>query len=402
MTNTTKSGIYLGAEVIGVLVILTLAGLPDKACGYSPQMRRAMMAGPWEIVVQISADGVEERGLSFPLSVSDDNKQEKLDAVLPIMGTPAEIHLVQYVPDLKWETSVVTHRGGGVVAELSVKGPNLNQQFWLNSDDPARQSMSSPVGGIALRRIHDAAALENLMRELTTTEAVGVLSIWVADSNQPAEYPARRGAKVAPANSGYEITILDYVPHYRIDTETKEVVSQSRNPLNPAIRVSVSDGHSAHDQWLWSKFPSSPHQGPELPFSMRFTDFDLGDMKGWYIIAAAPQSQPWLLFSKDGAARAEKAILGQPYPFADKAYSFALDKLTHNAVIKSNWKNNTEDLLNPAIVASLKNTGADQEVVLQLNKPAHLKTRLGTMVLIYTRRSEGSPGAQFGEGESGS
>ena len=89
MTNTTASGIYLRAEVIGILVISALSGLSEKACGYSPQMRRAMMAGPWEIVVQISADGGEERGLSFPLNISDENKREKLDAVLPIMGTPA-------------------------------------------------------------------------------------------------------------------------------------------------------------------------------------------------------------------------------------------------------------------------------------------------------------------------
>ena len=384
MRNTMKSGMHLKACGIGILAIAVVSMLSHRTNGYSPEMRRAMMAGPWEIAVQISTDG---QGLSFPIKVADENKPEKLDAVLPVMGTPIEIRLEQYIPDLKWETSVVKRDGGGTVAELGIKGPSLDQKFWLNTDDPARQSMSSPVGGVALKKLHDPNKIEKLMRELANPKAVGVLSIWPQDSNSALEYVVYPKETMTIPASKYKLTVLDYMPHYQIDTKTKEVVNQSKKPINPAIKVSVNDGQNTSEEWLWSKFPSSPHQKVKLPFRMRFTDFDLGDTKGQYILAAAPESKPWLLLSEDGKTRTEEAIFGRPYPFADEAYSFSIEKLTYGAVIKSDWKNNSENLLSPAIIVMVKNAPA-QQIVLELNKTTHIETGFGTIALIYRHQQE--------------
>ena len=97
--------------------------------------------------------------------------------------------------------------------------------------------------------------------------------------------------------------------------------------INPAIKISVDDGENTYEQWLWAKFPSSPHKDLQLPLRMRFTDFNLGSTGGKYILVAARGSEPWLLFSKKGKTRAEKAILGQPYPFSNEQYSFIIENV---------------------------------------------------------------------------
>ncbi len=119
---------------------------------------------------------------------------------------------------------------------------------------------------------------------------------------------------------------------------------------------------------------------------MRFTDFDLRGTKGRHILAAARGAKPWLLFSKKGRKRAEKAILGRFYHFADKEYSFSIENIMDEAIIKTEWKNNSESLLHPAIIASIEQNGTSRQTVLELNKPFHYKTKLGTLVLLYRRR----------------
>jgi hypothetical protein len=176
------------------------------------------------------------------------------------------------------------------------------------------------------------------------------------------------------------------MPHYSIDTKTKKVVNRSEKPINPALKVAIDDGQRTFERWLWAKFPSSPHKETKLPLRMRFTDFDLSDAKGKYILAAASRAKPWLLSSKNRRKRAEKAVLGRFYPFADKEYSFSIEKIMDEAIIKTEWKNNSERLLRPAIIATIEQNGTGRQTVLELNKPFHYKTKFGTLVLFYRRK----------------
>jgi hypothetical protein len=341
------------------------------------------LTGPWELVVKM---GLEGEGLRFPVTVADENKPYKFGSVLPVMGTPIRVRIEEYVPDLMWETAAVKHLGGGTVAKVTVKGKDLEQEIWLNSADLSRQSMSSSIGGVAIRRLHDPNTAEKLVRELTHPQAVGILSVWPEHSNSPFEYAAKVSDAIAIPNSEYKLTVLEYVPHYSIDTETKKVVSQSDKPINPAVRVAGSDGARTFEQWLWAKFPSSPHKEAKLPLRMKFADFDLRNVKGRYILVAAGGSKSWLLFSKKGKKQVERAVLGKLYPFADAEYSFRIEKIVDGATIKTDWKNNSESLLHPAIIATIEQNGTDRETVLELNKPFHHKTRFGTLVLLYRRR----------------
>lgn len=343
----------------------------------------SFLGGPWELVVKM---GLEGDGLRFPLVVSDESKPQKFDTVLPVKGTPVQVRLEQYVPDLAWQTVAVEQPGGGIVAKLSVKGKDLSQDIWLNPDDPVRQSVSSAVGGVTIKRLYNPGTAEALVRGLTHPKAVGILTVWPEDSNQPFECVAKKAEPITIPGTRYKLTVLEYLPHYSIDTKTKKVFNQSDKPINPAIKVAIRDGWKTSEQWLWAKFPSSPHEKTKLPLRMRFTDFNLrGDDKGAYILAVASGTKPWLLLSKNGEKRAENALFGQPYPFADKEYSFSIEKIMDGAIIKTEWKNNSERLLCPAIVATIEENGTAEQAVLELNKPLHHKTKSGVLVLLYRR-----------------
>ena len=363
---------------------LTSAVPMDPAWAGPAGPHHSFLGGPWELVVKM---GLEGDGLRFPLAVSDESKPQKFDDVLPVTGTPIRVKLEQYVPDLAWQTVAVEQPGGGIVAKLAVKGKDLDQDIWLNPDDPARQSISSAVGGVAIKRLYNPDTAEALVRGLTHPKAVGIVSVWLQDSNRPFECVAKKAEPITIPGSGYKLTVLEYMPHYSIDTKTKKVFNQSDKPINPAIKLAIRDGRKTSEQWLWAKFPSSPHEKTKLPLRMRFTDFNLrGDGKDTYILAVASGTKSWLLLSKNGEIRAENAVFGQPYPFVDKEYSFSIEKIMDGAIITTEWKNNSERLLCPAIVATIEENGTSEQAVLELNKPLHHKTKSGVLVLLYRRR----------------
>ena len=373
--------------VLIVALISTNLVWTSQATAMNAGPHHSFLGGPWELVVKM---GLGPDGLRFPLTVSDESKPQKLDEVLSVLNNPIKIRLEQYVPDLTWETVALEHPGGGIVAQLTVKGKDLQQSIWLSPGDPARQSVTSRIGSVAIRRLYNPDTAEALVRQLTDSRAVGILSVWPEDGNPPFECVAKVKQTVSIPESKYTITVAEYFPHYSMDTDTKKVFSQSDKPVNPAIKIILSDGRKTSEQWLWAKFLSSPHEQEKLPLRMRFTDFNLDETNGHYILAVASRTRVWILKSEKGRKQLEKAELGQSFPFADKDYSFSVEKILDEAIIKTQWKNSSERLLRPAVVATIEQDGTDQQAVLELNKPFHLRTKSGVLVLLYRRRPASS------------
>ena len=373
--------VYMRSRTIVLAMVLAIVMLSNAVDGMPGYGKAApALNGPWEILVQTD---LEKQGLSFPIKVDDEDKPQKLTSVLPVLGTPIEIKLAQYLPDLDWDTAAVKDPNGGVVIELTVKGQDLEQDIWLSSSDPAKQSVSSRIGGIELKTLNNGKGVEKLLREMVDTNAVGIITAWADDGDSPVEYVANRLETITVPISKYSVKVLDFFPHYSVDTQTKEVVNRSDKPVNPAIKISVSDGENTSEQWLWSKFPSYPHTENKLPIRIQFTYFDPNMAEGRYTLVAAREAEPWLFFVRDGKIQLEKALIGQPYPFTNKDYFFTIGKVSDGSIIKTDWKNGSEKLSKPAIVAVVKQDDSEQEVVLELNKPFHHKTASGTMILIY-------------------
>lgn len=366
-----------------VAIIVAVVVLAGHGWGYAPDPHRQILKGPWELAVKM---GMKAEEMRFPVSVSDENKAERLDRVLPVMGTPIEIKLREYVPDLFWETTVSKQLGGGTVARLTIKGEGLEQEMWLDSNDRSRQSISSSIGSIAVKRLRKADSVKAVVKKRSRSEFVGVLTVWSTDANVATEYVVGLAETVAVPGLPYKFTVLDYVPHYSIDLETKNVFSASDKPVNPAIKIRIDDGQSSNEEWIWSKFRSPVGHKKRSPLRIEFMDFDLGGKEGQYFLLVAPQAKPWLLFSKEGKEQSEKVEFGKSYPFTNKAYSFSVESISEGAAVKSSWRNNTEVLASPAVIVTIGDGDSEQEAVLELNKASQLQTKYGPVILVYRRQ----------------
>ncbi|OHB65421.1 MAG: hypothetical protein A2Y77_08835 [Planctomycetes bacterium RBG_13_62_9] len=325
----------------------------------------------------------------MPLSISDESKPQGLKATVPVMGTPMKVRLERYLPDLRWETTVVEDPNGGPVAKLSLRGEGLLQDVWLCARDRERQSISAHVGSVAIRELPGQTGTE-VLQELTDPDVVGILLIWLSDTDSPLAYAVKPGKTVSLPRSPWKLSVLKYTPHYSVDRQTKEVTSLSDKPENPAVEIRVEGGKQEYRQWLWSLFASSPHQEQQLPFRARFVDFHPGTGAGRYILAAPEGSPSYLLHLKDGKKHIEQVEPGKRYPFEDGRYSFGVDEVRPGARVVTTWKEGSEVLLNPAVVATIIQSTSAQQVLLELGKPYHHKTSSGTLVVLYRRVPDSS------------
>ena len=362
--------------VAGILVSLFTAAVTAQPASPHHQF----LGGPWEVLVKM---GLEGAGIRMPVSIADENKPQDLSATAPVMGTPIKVKLQRYLPDLKWETTAIDDPNGGPVAKLSLRGENLQQDVWLCARDRERQSISAHIGSVAMREL-PAQASAKTVQELTEPNAVGVLLVWLSETGAPLVCTAKPGKTVALPGSPWKVSVVRYVPHYSIDKQTKQVTSLSDKPENPAVEIRVEGDKQEYRQWLWSQFLSSPHKNQDMPVRVRFVDFHPSGAGG-YILIATHGSPPRLLRLQDGKKRIEQVELGQRYPFDDKGYSFAVDEVRPGARIKVAWRNGSDMLLHPAVVATISQGEFAQQVVLELGQPCHQKMTAGTLVVLYRR-----------------
>ncbi|MHC4645254.1 MAG: hypothetical protein ACYTBJ_07115 [Planctomycetota bacterium] len=383
MKRNIQYKLSLKAAIVALMAMTCAVPGTDGAHAGAGSAHHPFLGGPWEIVVQIGRQGQNVR---FPVEASDEDKPENINKVLPIVGTAIRIRLKQYLPDLKWQTAAVEDANGGIVAKLRARGEDFNQEILLSADDPSRQSMISTIGGITLVELADPNTIKKLLPKLADANAVGILSIRPRYAQSPLEYAAIPGQTIILPKSGYKLSILSYIPHYSIDTKTKEVTSRSNEPVNPAIKVRVEGAEKAYEQWLWAKFPSFAHEQKQDVLDMTFTSLDPGSTEGNYLLVVSRGSQPWVLSSAGGKVGLQRAAPEKSYPFANKEYSFSIEEIIDHAVINTTWSNDSQQLLHPAFVAVVEENGTEQEAVLELDKPSHKQTGLGKMVLLFRRQ----------------
>jgi len=343
------------------------------------------LGGPYELLVKQGMQGME---MLFPVKVDNESSPGELNIVLPIMGSSAKIKLEQFLPELVWEQYTEKSDQGGSVVKLRAVGPNLDQEIWLCAEEAEKQSISSAIGGIGVKKVPGKDDLTKTAAQLADPNVIGILSVWHKDPDVPTVYVVSGSSEIRIEESSYKFKVLEYMPHYSVDTESKAIVNASPEPKNPAIRVRFTEGDESVEQWLFTRFKSHPHVPNRIPLRTEFTDFDLGTQPGNYTVLVSQKGHPQILLRRDGSKQVEEIKLDSPYPLAQEGYNFIIDEIFSNVVLKKRWKNNRNQLLNPALIASVDRDGKKEQVVLELNKPQHLRSESETMVMLFRRKVE--------------
>ena len=369
------------------VIVLTLAAvLSGTVYGYPQDMRSETLKGPWELSVQIQ-HGTE--GASYPITVENESKPGKLESSLPIIGKPIIVKFQEYLPDLQWETNIVDKDNGGIVTEMHIIGNGLDQKLFLDSQDDKKRSMSaSGIGGLGTRKLYNKDLIKKIADGIADPKVLGIVSVWPNGSDKPVEFLATESGTFKVPSTKYNVTIEQYIPHYSIDTNTRQVISVSDKAINPAIKIKTDIDGEIIEQWLWSKYPSYPHSGGELPFRIEYSAFTPGE-EGDYLLAGAKDSQMYMFYLKDGKTVAEKAEIDKQYFFKDETYSFSLTTIRTQAAIETKWVNKSESLNNPAIIASILQNGRQQQAILELNKPYNYQTESEAMIFTFRKKEGG-------------
>ncbi len=372
----------LRKRAFGIILVnmCVLVFLINPVLAYAPAMRQKVLKGPWDIIVMSEAIDKEMR---FPVSVPDENKSSVFSTTLPVIGSAVKIELKQYVPDLKWETKAVHKSDAGTILLVSIKGEGLDKTFWLDSSDPSKRLVNSSIGSVAVKKLYDAKTIKKLTKGPISPETIGIVSIWPVGEDKPFECLVDMNETIAIDGSEYKLSFLEYMPHYSINSETKEVTNLSERPSNPALKIRLESKQDTYEQWLWSKFQNSPHHRKALPIRINFDDLDIGSSSGKYIFFTAPDSDLWMYYFKDNAILVEKADIQKSYLFENEKYSFSIEQFHNSGVITNEWENEAENLRNPAIIINIKEGDKEQEAVLEINKPYHYQSDSGTMLLLY-------------------
>ena len=369
-----------------LIAAILSAGMPGLLSAY-PTMAKPDPKGPWELVVKM---GLEGPGLVFPISLEDGNRSQPLQTALPIVGTPIKIRLTRYCPALVWQESIVESAEAGPIASITVVGKDLQQHLFLVADTQERRSITSSIGGLAIRELKSQQQPEVVLKQLVEQKAIGVLSIWT-DQKKPEELVIGKQGSYAVAGSPYRVEVLEYMPHYSVDRDTKKVMNRSDKPINPAVKIRLTDGKSTWEPWLWSNFPTPPHSSSAFPVKIEFNDFDPGPAGDRFFVVKNRSSETWLYFVRGNEGKFEKAAVGKPYAFRNEAYSFVLDSIVPSGILKKTWKNQSETLENPALIASVEYDGTASDEVFEINQPSHNKTPYGVMVALFRAGTSAEP-----------
>ncbi len=69
-------------------------------------------------------------------------------------------------------------------------------------------------------------------------------------------YPVEIGRQYDVQGTDYKIRLLRYVPDFVIDTETKEVVTRTDEPNNPALQVEITNPKGeTSNRWIFARYP---------------------------------------------------------------------------------------------------------------------------------------------------
>lgn len=367
------------AWFVGVVLLVSAVSY-----GYQQVSGASFDKGPWELVVQLSR---QESGAVFPVSVSDRNKSERLNKLLPIMQTPVKVRLVEYVPELKWNISSRGQDGKGSVAKIRIVGHDFEQDVWLDSSDDQKSIMVTGMGGVELRKVYSEDTLAKIKEKLDAGKIPGLLQIWVDGGADPLEFVVTGGEELVVGKSKYKIKVGDYVPHYTIGRENKSVVNLSDEPINPALKISVDVDGEETEHWLWSRF-STPHHASKLPFKAEFKHFDLR-RKGNYLLAVTDYGKGKVFYASGGKAFQGEAMKDQGYPLTDSHFAFHVEQLQHSAEIITKWEKGGEKLSSPALIASVEYGKTKDEVVLEFDKQYQYQSQAGSILLLFRSKSEG-------------
>jgi len=266
---------------------------------------------------------------------------------------------------------------------ISLQGQEKSTSAWLF----AREDTDAPFFGNAVSVRYISCDSEQPYRRALLDASLPqreklVLRVPGADALDT--LPIEVGKPFPIKDTGYVVEILRYLPDFRLDTATREPISASDEPRNPAIEVQLNDGEHSLKRWVFAFFPefSASHSGGAGP-----------DVELTYIVPANEtvrivdldgQNTMLVRTIDDAPAEAETLGIGEEVQLGDSGWALTLVERIARPKLVREVVPSRDPRDEPAIQVTIKESGTDAEKTIWLM--TNMPEEIGSTRLLYSRQ----------------
>lgn len=298
----------------------------------------------------------------------------------PLMQGRASLKVTRYLPNALATTKVVEGSQEPVNPAIFlhiISQDKPPQESYLFAKDKKSFAVEGGLLSLSYRWLENEEAL---MEEVQRARAEApdkpcLLKVSIKDGPEEQTFPVQEGSEVAIGS--YEIKVLQVIPDFIIDSDTKEVKSRSEQFNNPAMKVMVKGPSGEDVRWLFSKFPEfdkfQKKINEELELAYRHEDV-VGSFQWEVILTDGPALKKTIVFIKDNqVVKKIPWTLGLEYPIDGTGYVIKPEKFFADATLMPEVINASDEPKNPALEVELHDAeGLKEKFWLMANSPADL------------------------------
>ena len=163
--------------------------------------------------------------------------------------------------------------------------------------------------------------------------------------------------EIYPFHGSTTMTIGQFIPSFTIDAETRQVVSKSDNPDNPALELILIDeaGGAPIRHWVFANYPEFSH-GKKLPGDAKVTFNYTPSFKDKPIYVVSPDGR--VTVTENGRITSRTELADGKLVFDD--YDFEFKRFMASAVKQKEEFNRSDTLDNPVVVVTWTKNGRSE------------------------------------------
>lgn len=350
-----------------------------------------------QLVLQCRVEGGDAPGVEHVLRPRTLMAAAELSEELRVPPLAQPLRLVQYLPQAERVQQVLPAESGAGPPAVRVQITGRTQSFerWLIADNPERNRLSSLIATWRYMSVADAGQRDVLLQQFREelTRPPQVLIAGAGDA-PPMALTARAGESCVWGTDGTRVAVRAFMPHFGLDTETKEPVNQSDKRVNPAVLVEITRNDRTEAHWLFAKFPEfETHGGAATPLRMRLDcPIELTRPAPDVVLVTIDRNRHEAWVRHEGKVTDRALGLNEPIEVPGSNYVFAIvECVPAGRLVETFRATEARSAVTALRVDVAGADGAYAPVWLELGKPRQVETAAGPLVLTFAARATTAP-----------
>lgn len=283
------------------------------------------------------------------------------------------VRVKRFVPNAAVVTSLTEGPDETGVAAMEFRimsGESEEQGFALSQIEHPYLSHKAHLG-VGYATLASRDLIEGKIQEaMSLFRMTKHLELTLPDGAPKKIFPAEAGSAFEIEGTAYSVEVLRYVADFSMDLDTREIVSKSDFPNNPAVHVKIDGPSGSIERWVFAKLPSV-HESKDVPFESKFKmDEHLSGVVDYVLVLNVSDGEPVLARFRGGELLGKADIhIGRLLDIEGTDYSIVVDGFFENASMSREIVNNPDMPGWPAIEVEVEQGGSSTPYFLWKDEP---------------------------------